>query len=91
MSPLRCLTAIVLVLLFVCLGVSAAQPSGALLPWETLADRQLVERLVAQADAGDSPTALAQAAGERGIAAALVAAEFLDERKPRRLARVWGR
>jgi hypothetical protein len=50
-----------------------------------LSDRQLVERLVAQADSGESPSiVLAQTVGERGISAALVSAEFLDEQKPHR-------
>ena len=49
-----------------------------------LSDRELVQQLVTQADGGETPFALAQTVGERGIAAALVAAEFLDERKPLR-------
>ncbi len=47
-------------------------------------DREMVRQLVAQADAGETPFTLTQSIGERGIAAALVAAEFLDEGKPRR-------
>lgn len=61
-------------LLFLTAAVLNAAPS----------DRELVQQLVAQADAGETPSALAQSIGERGMTAASVAAEFLDERKPRR-------
>ena len=47
-------------------------------------DRELLQQLVTQADAGETPFALAQSIGERGITAALVAAELFDERKPLR-------
>ena len=47
-------------------------------------DRQLIEQLVAEADAGRAVSVFVQAANERGLAAALIAAEFLDEQKPAR-------
>ena len=47
-------------------------------------DREHVQQLITQADAGETPFALAQTIGERGVTAALLAAEFLDERKPLR-------
>ena len=61
-------------LLFLTAAVLNAAPS----------DRELVQQLITQADAGETPFALAQSIGERGMTAAVVAAEFLDERKPRR-------
>src|SRR5204862_44653 len=53
-------------------------------PAADFSDRQIVEQLVAEADASDASPALVQSTGERGIATALICAEFLDERKPRR-------
>ncbi|PAW83303.1 MAG: hypothetical protein B9S33_13975 [Pedosphaera sp. Tous-C6FEB] len=53
-------------------------------PAADLSDRELIQQLVTQADAGETPFALAQSIGERGMSAALVAAELLDEQKPRR-------
>src|SRR5438128_1350062 len=70
-------------LVCVCLATAAQLFSSFALATE-LSDRKCVEQLVAQVDAGDSPSALVQFVGERGIGAALVCAEFLDERKPRR-------
>jgi len=61
-------------------GVSL--PSGVLAA--ELSDRELVQQLVAKADAGDSPSAFGQTVGQRGIPAALLCAEFLDEAKPQR-------
>ncbi len=68
--------------------------AGALLLWlcattcitqaAELSDREMVQQLVTQADAGETPFSLAQSIGERGITAALVAAELLDEGKSRR-------
>ncbi|MGB8356018.1 MAG: hypothetical protein WCD79_19120 [Chthoniobacteraceae bacterium] len=57
-------------------------PSGVLAAESS--DREIVAQLVAKADAGDSPSAFAQTVGERGISAALVCAEFLDEARPQR-------
>jgi hypothetical protein len=47
-------------------------------------DREIIEQLVAEADAGRPTSELVEAAKERGLAAALVAAEFLDEQQPAR-------
>jgi hypothetical protein len=49
-----------------------------------LTERRIIEQLVAEADAGRPTSELIEAAKERGIASALVAAEFLDEQKPAR-------
>jgi hypothetical protein len=64
-------------LLLVCLSANLS-------PAAERSDRELLEQLITQADAGETPFALAQSIGERGIASALVAAEFLDEQKPQR-------
>lgn len=69
---------------FVALLCAAAPCLSSSAPVADISDRQFVERLVAQADAGDSPSALVQSAGERGIAAALLCVDHLDDQKPQR-------
>jgi hypothetical protein len=69
---------------FVALLCAAASCVSSSTSAADLSDRQFVEQLVAQADSGDPASALVQSAGERGIAAALLCADHLDERKPQR-------
>jgi hypothetical protein len=47
-------------------------------------EREIIEQLVAEADAGRPTSELVEAAREHGIASALAAAEFLVEQKPAR-------
>lgn len=47
-------------------------------------ERQIIEHLVAEADLGRPTSELVEAAKERGIGSAVVAAEFLDEGRPAR-------
>jgi len=58
--------------------------------WAATSERQIIEQLVAEADAGRPVYDLADAANERGIAAALIGAEFLEEQKPARSQALYG-
>ncbi len=65
-----------------CVAVTASAAFSA--ARAAVAERQILEQFVAEADAGRPVFQLMDAAGDYGVAAAMAGAEFLDEQKPAR-------